>query len=65
MMVIVNPMVSILLGVWLYGEHFEGSGWQTAAGAVGFGAMALGVVFLGRTAPSLEGSAAAASLATP
>jgi drug/metabolite transporter (DMT)-like permease len=64
LMVIVNPIVSILLGIWLFGEHFEGSGWKTAAGAVGFAAMALGVVFLGRTAPSLEASPAVASLST-
>jgi drug/metabolite transporter (DMT)-like permease len=62
LMVIVNPMVSIALGVWLFGEHFEGGGWKTVFGAVGFGAMALGVVFLARTAPSLEAASADSSL---
>jgi drug/metabolite transporter (DMT)-like permease len=57
LMVIVNPLVSIALGVWLFGEHFEGSGWSVVFGAVGFVAMAGGVVFLGRTAPSLEAEA--------
>jgi drug/metabolite transporter (DMT)-like permease len=52
-MVIVNPVFSIMLGVWLYGEHFEGSGLRVALGALGFVAMAVGVVFLARTAPSL------------
>jgi drug/metabolite transporter (DMT)-like permease len=65
LMVIVNPLVSIVLGVWLFGEQFEGSGWTIAFGAVGFGAMALGVVCLGRTAPSLEAVSREASLATP
>jgi drug/metabolite transporter (DMT)-like permease len=66
LMVIVNPMVSIVLGVWLFGEHFKGSGWKTFFGAVGFGAMALGVVCLAQTAPSLEASpSATAALSTP
>jgi len=52
-MVIVNPFFSIVLGVWLFGEHFRGSGARIALGAVGFVAMAAGVVMLGRTAPSL------------
>jgi drug/metabolite transporter (DMT)-like permease len=64
LMVIVNPIVSIVLGVWLFGEHFEGSGWTIVFGAVGFGAMALGVVFLGRTAPSLEAASTDAPLST-
>jgi len=65
LMVIVNPMVSIVLGVWLFGEHFDGGAARITFGAVGFGAMTLGVVFLGRTAPSLgASSSAAASLTT-
>jgi drug/metabolite transporter (DMT)-like permease len=51
-MVIVNPLVSIILGVWLYGEHFSGGASKIAMGAVGFAAMVIGVVFLARTAPS-------------
>jgi hypothetical protein len=51
-MVIVNPFVSIILGVWLYGEHFVGGPLQIGLGAVGFGAMVVGVVFLATTAPS-------------
>jgi drug/metabolite transporter (DMT)-like permease len=53
LMVIVNPLVSIALGVWLFGEHFDGGAVQIVFGAVGFGAMAIGVVCLARTAPSL------------
>jgi drug/metabolite transporter (DMT)-like permease len=52
-MVIVNPFVSIILGIWLYGEHFEGGAWKIAVGAIGFATMVVGVVFLARTAPSL------------
>jgi drug/metabolite transporter (DMT)-like permease len=51
-MVIVNPFVSIILGVWLYGEHFVGGPLQIGLGALGFAAMVVGVVFLATTAPS-------------
>ena len=51
-MVIVNPIVSILLGVWLYGEHFMGGPVQIGLGALGFAVMVVGVVFLAKTAPS-------------
>ena len=52
-MVIVNPFVSVVLGIWLYGEHFEGGGWKVLLGGLGFTTMVVGVVFLARTAPSL------------
>ncbi len=58
LMVILNPFVSVILGIWLYGEHFEGGVWKIAVGAVGFGIMVAGVVFLGRTAPSLAAAPA-------
>lgn len=54
LMVIVNPFVSIILGVWLYGEHFSGGVFKIAVAAVSFAAMVVGVVFLARTAPSFE-----------
>jgi drug/metabolite transporter (DMT)-like permease len=54
LMVIVNPFVSIVLGVWLYGEHFIGGDFAIAMGALGFLAMIIGVVFLAKTAPSFE-----------
>ena len=54
LMVIVNPFVSIILGIWLYGEHFDGGALEVGRGALGFTAMVLGVVFLAKTAPSLE-----------
>ena len=49
--VLVAPR-DIILGVWLYGEHVEGGPLKIAAGALGSAAMVVGVVFLGRTAPS-------------
>jgi len=57
LMVIVDPFVSIILGVWLFGEHFTGTPLHVALGAVGFAVMVVGVVFLVRTAPSFEGAA--------
>jgi drug/metabolite transporter (DMT)-like permease len=51
-MVIINPFVSVILGVWLYGEHFVGGPLQIGLGALGFAAMVVGVVFLATTAPS-------------
>jgi drug/metabolite transporter (DMT)-like permease len=58
LMVIVNPVVSIGLSLWLYGEHFTGGSAEIAAGVIGFAVMVVGVVLLGRTAPSFEASAA-------
>jgi drug/metabolite transporter (DMT)-like permease len=52
LMVIVDPFVSIILGVWLFGERFEGGPLKLAVGALGFAAMIVGVVYLARTAPS-------------
>jgi hypothetical protein len=45
-MVIVNPLVSIILGVWLYGEHFTGGATKIAIGVLGFVAIVIGIVFL-------------------
>jgi drug/metabolite transporter (DMT)-like permease len=61
LMVIVDPFVSIILGVWLFGEHFKGGPLKIALGALGFAAMVAGVVFLARTAPSFAAVEAAPS----
>jgi drug/metabolite transporter (DMT)-like permease len=58
LMVIVNPVVSIGLSLWLYGEHFTGGASKIAVGLIGFVVMVVGVVFLARTAPAFEASAA-------
>jgi hypothetical protein len=51
-MVAVDPFVSVILGVWLYGEQFTASVVRVSLGVLGFAVMVVGVVFLGRTAPS-------------
>lgn len=61
LMLIVNPVVSIALGVWVFGEHYQGEWWKVAAGVSGFVVMALGVVFLARSAPSLAAEPAGRS----
>ena len=59
LMVVVNPLVSIMLGMWLYGERIEGSGARIATAFLALVAMVLGVVFLAWTAPSLEAASEA------
>ena len=49
--VIVDPIVSVVLGVWLYGERLRGGVVHTGLGGLGFAAMCLGVVVLTQTAP--------------
>jgi hypothetical protein len=53
-MVIVDPVVSVILGVWLYGEHFTPAPLRVTAGVLGFAVMIVGVVALSQTAPSFE-----------
>ena len=50
--VIVDPIVSIALSVWLFAEHFTSSGAVLALAAVGFAGMCAGVVLLTQTAPA-------------
>jgi drug/metabolite transporter (DMT)-like permease len=64
LMVIVDPFTSIVLGVWLFGERFVGGPGKIVGGAIGFGVMIVGVVFLARTAPSFEATPAAATPST-
>ena len=52
LMVIVDPFVSIALGVWLFGEHFTGGPVRIAAAACAFAAIVGGVIGLARTGPS-------------
>lgn len=52
LMVIVDPVVSIWLGVWLFREHFNGDPGTLAVAAAAFLVMAVGVVALVRTSPS-------------
>jgi drug/metabolite transporter (DMT)-like permease len=51
-MVITDPVVSIALSVWLFGQHFTANAALLAAGAAGFAVMCGGVVLLTQTAPA-------------
>jgi len=51
LLVITDPLVSIALSVWLFGEYFEMSAGVLAAAAAGFAVMAAGVVVLSLAAP--------------
>jgi drug/metabolite transporter (DMT)-like permease len=50
-LVITDPFASIILSVWLFGEHFTNSPAKVAIAAVAFAVMAAGVTMLTRTAP--------------
>jgi drug/metabolite transporter (DMT)-like permease len=51
-LVIVDPVLSIGLSVWLFGERFKPDAALLAIAAIGFAAMCVGVVFLTQTAPA-------------
>jgi drug/metabolite transporter (DMT)-like permease len=65
LLVTVDPFVSVILGVWLFGEHFQGGALRIAGSALGFAAMVVGVVFLGRTAPSFAAAQPVAPSPSP
>jgi hypothetical protein len=52
LLVIIDPIVSIALSVWLFGEYFVISPAVLAAAAAGFAVMCGGVVVLSLTAPA-------------
>jgi drug/metabolite transporter (DMT)-like permease len=51
-MVIVDPVVSIALSVWLFDEHFIPNAFVLSLAALGFAVMCVGVVYLTRNAPA-------------
>jgi drug/metabolite transporter (DMT)-like permease len=51
-LVIIDPIVSIALSVWLFKQHFTADGALLAVGAAGFAVMCGGVVLLTQTAPA-------------
>jgi drug/metabolite transporter (DMT)-like permease len=53
LMVTIDPLASIVLGVWLFGEHFAGTGIRVVVAVLAFAAMAAGVVFMTRTSPEV------------
>ena len=51
-MVIIDPIVSIALSMWLFGQRFTASGAVLAIAAIAFAVMCAGVVLLTQTAPA-------------
>jgi hypothetical protein len=51
-LVIVDPMMSIVLSIWVFGETFTASPARVAVAVVAFGAMCAAVTVLTRTAPA-------------
>ena len=51
LLVSVDPFVSIILGIWLFGEHFKGNPLRIAVACASFVVMVLGIVLLVRTSP--------------
>ena len=51
LLVIINPLTSIALSIWLFDEHFTDSPAKIAIAFVAFAVMAVGVTVLSRTAP--------------
>ena len=49
--VIVDPIVSVVLGIWLYREHLLSGVLHLGVGALAFALMCVGIVALTRTAP--------------
>jgi hypothetical protein len=52
LLVIIDPVVSIALSVWLFGEYFVMNAGVLAAAAAGFCVMCVGVVVMSLTAPA-------------
>lgn len=51
LLVVINPLASIVLSIWLFDEHFTSSPARIAIAVVSFAAMAVGIIGLSRTAP--------------
>ena len=51
-LVIIDPIVSIALSVWLFGEHFSGNAAALALAAAAFAVMCAAIVLLTQTAPA-------------
>jgi drug/metabolite transporter (DMT)-like permease len=61
LVVTVDPFVSIILSVWIFGEHFSDSPTRIVIGVLAFCVMAAGVVLLSMTAPpNIEAATSAA-----
>lgn len=51
LLVVIDPFASIILGIWLFDEHFTDSPAKIAIAVLAFAVMAIGVIVLSRTAP--------------
>ena len=51
LLVIINPLASITLSIWLFGERFTDSPAKITVAVLAFAVMAAGVTVLSRTAP--------------
>ncbi len=51
LLVMIDPLASIILGIWLFDERFTDSPAKIAIAGVAFAVMAAGVIVLSRTAP--------------
>ena len=51
LLIVIDPIVSIWLSVWLFAEYFTDSAAVIAVAAVAFAGLIVGVVFLTQTAP--------------
>jgi hypothetical protein len=51
LLVIINPLASIALSIWLFDERFTGGPAKIAIAFLAFAVMAVGVIVLSRTAP--------------
>jgi drug/metabolite transporter (DMT)-like permease len=51
LMVSVDPFVSIILGIWLFGEHYVGSPVKIAFGCASFAVLVIGIVLMVHTSP--------------
>lgn len=65
LLVVVNPVASIALSVWLYGEHFTRDAGTVVLGAVSFAGLVAGVVLLTSTGPRSPEEAAVAEAPRP
>jgi hypothetical protein len=66
LLVVVDPIVSIALSVWIYAETFSEDAVRLGFAAAGFAAMCVSVIVLARTAPAtMDSSPARAEPAIP
>ena len=59
LLVIVDPIVSIALSVWIFGEYFTADALQLTLGSAAFATMCVAVAVLTRTAPATMSSSSA------